>query len=43
MSGLAEKSNVNIDLWDLFIIISFHKLNLSKIFTFKCIREQIGP
>ena len=46
MSDLAEKPKVNLDLWDLFIIISlfsFHKLNYSKIFPFKCIRQQIGP
>ena len=53
MSGLAERPKVNLDLWNLFIrlnipsennnigLISFQKINFSKISPFKCIRKQI--
>ena len=52
MSGLTERSKVNLDLWNLFIAIvssenndigfsSFQKINFSKISPFKCIRKQI--
>ena len=53
MSGLAERSKVNLDLWKLFIAInissenndigfsSFQKINFSTISPFKCIRKQI--
>ena len=53
MSGLAERSKVNLDLWNLSIATvtlgenndigfsSFQKINFSKISPFKCIRKQI--
>ena len=53
MSGLTERSKVNLDLWNLYIRLnissenndigfsSFQKINFSKISPFKCIRKQI--
>ena len=51
MSDLAERSKVNLDLWNCFITnrvrimtkasIVFKKINFSKKFPFKSIRKQI--
>ena len=44
MSDLTEKPKVNLDFWDLFIIISiisFLKLNFSKIFPLNVLGSKL--
>ena len=51
MSNLAERSKVNLDLWNLFIAIitsennefgsNNFQIHFSILFPFKCIRKQI--